>query len=753
MSAAGLAIAPAMTKPTAQRKSDRPLLAMADLSGGFSGAIVSLAFALSLGVLSFAPLGTHATTVGVAAGCTAVLWGQLAAWLAGGTLPHGSVPRVSTSLLLASFVAVLAHDPAFELTAAGGPGRLLAMTSLCVALSGLLQVAIGALRLCQVARYIPYPLVAGFMCGIAVLVLISQIGPLTGIDVHGNGGLNTLEDGTLIAALATTGAFFAAHGRVKRAPALLFGLVAGCVTYYAVRTIMPEVRLGPLIGPVSLGIPLPFALAPLLDVAGADAARVLPSLAATAALIAVFGTLDTLFAAVVVDQATNGRHNPHREVIAHGLANVASGMCGGLPVVYSAACALMTREAGGGGGRSLTVTLAIVAVTLIVGTPTIAHVPVVVLAGVLLVSAVGLVDRWVRSLIARLPSDAGSRDPARLLSLATVLVVAVATVALGLPTALLIGLVLCIVLLMVGMNKALVRSVVSARDRPSRRQWATAERALLEDARKRIKIVELEGPLYFGNAERLAVEVERAVGSADIVVLDFRYVTTIDATAALLAERLERRLSTSGIELLFAGVTPQGRHGRAIQACSAFVDPAQRRWFRDADRAVEWAEGRAVHRADCSPEVELPVEALPLVKSIEKNQQQFVARLLCRQELGRGHVVIHENDSADSVYLLARGAVEISMMGGDSVGTRITTIEAGSMFGEMAFVDGRVCSATAVVVEPAVIYMLSRRSLLEELFVTHPNLVSAVLIQLVNHEQQSLQRTTKLVREMDSARG
>jgi CRP-like cAMP-binding protein/ABC-type transporter Mla MlaB component len=274
----------------------------------------------------------------------------------------------------------------------------------------------------------------------------------------------------------------------------------------------------------------------------------------------------------------------------------------------------------------------------------------------------------------------------------------------------------------------------------------------MQVARARIKIVELEGPLFFGNAERLAAEVERSIEAADVVILDLRLVTSIDTTAALLIERLARRVSAGGSELVLAGVTPNGRHGRAFIAHSAFVDPVRRRWFHDADRAMEWAERRSLQRCEPTRVAELPVTALPLVKELMPEQQAIVAGLLQRIEARRARFIFHENDPGDAVYLIARGAVEIALMNPEGHRTRIATIEAGSLFGEMSLLDGGARSATAVATEPTVLYRLSRSTLLDELPVTHPLIARALLAALMSHVSQRLRETTRLVRQMDDAR-
>jgi sulfate permease, SulP family len=183
----------------------------AEVAGGLAGSIVSLALALSMGILAFAPLGSEHAAVGVAAGFAAAIYGQLVVALAGGTMHPGSVPRASTSLLLAAFVAVVAEDPAFAPSDTSGPDRVVALAGLCVVLSGIVQLALGWLRLSQFARYVPYPFVAGFMCGIAVLVLESQLPAMTGVKpaaLFTPEGWSAFEVATLVVGLVTGLAFF-----------------------------------------------------------------------------------------------------------------------------------------------------------------------------------------------------------------------------------------------------------------------------------------------------------------------------------------------------------------------------------------------------------------------------------------------------------------------------------------------------------------------------------------------------------------
>ena len=614
------------------------------------------------------------------------------------------------------------------------------------------------LRFGQFARHVPYPFVAGFMCGIAVLVLISQFGPLTGLTaVTMSGGiasiLENLQPATLFVGLTTGAVILATMNKVKKVPGVLLGLVAGSVAYYAIQLAAPEVRLGPLVGPVPSTLPTPDALLPLIEVSTEDLLRVLPAVAATAALIAIFGSLDTLFAAVAVDHATDGRHDTKRELIAHGLANLVSGSCGGAPVVFSVARSLASWDAGGRTKRTLPIAVALLTGMLLAGGALIAGVPIVVVAGIIVATSVGLVDRWVRGLVVRLPRDVELRDPSRLLSLATVVIVATVTVTWGFLPALIVGLVLSVLILMIGMNRSLVRAVVDGTMRPSRRVWGGEDAVHVRDALERVRVVELEGPLFFGSAERLADEVEPMAGEIEVVVLDFRYVTSIDATSALLIERLTRRLARHGTRLVLAGVTSQGQHGQAFVAHSAFVDATERMWFRDADKALEWAERQALDRAGRGDDAELALARIPLFDRLSPEALAIVATYLVRHEVPHGQVLFREGDPGDSLYLIAKGAIEISVMNDATRRSRIVTMAAGSLFGEVALLDGGPRSATAVAAERSVLYELTRSALLEDLPKQHSPIAIALLASLASQLSLRLRETTGMLRRMDKARG
>jgi len=274
---------------------------------------------------------------------------------------------------------------------------------------------------------------------------------------------------------------------------------------------------------------------------------------------------------------------------------------------------------------------------------------------------------------------------------------------------------------------------------------------MLADARRKIALVELEGALFFGSAERLGADVEPLAPAASHVVLDLHRVTAIDATGALALEQLARRLAATGATLLLAGVTEEGRHGRALAAAGTFAAPEMRRWFVDADQAIGWAEDRLLGVSRSAAPEEIPFERLALAAGLDEAELASLRRSLRRAELDADEVLFREGEPGDRLYVLARGAVSILVQGGGQQ-RRIVTFAPGSVFGEAAMLDGAPRSATATVVEDAVVYSLSRREL-DALTRSDPGLASKLLVNLGRHLSARLRQTTDTLRELADSRG
>ncbi|MCU0773790.1 MAG: SulP family inorganic anion transporter, partial [Ideonella sp.] len=552
-----------------------------NLSGGMMDALTALAIVLTLGLLAFSSLGASAASVGIPAAMAGVVVGGLVfAALAGGAVPTAG-PTSATTLIMASLVATLVADPELRVREPGGLAALLALCGAMVVLAGVFQILFAAAGAHRLARRVPQPVLAGFMNGVALLILLAQVPPLLGLPPVSKWSVldETVPVQPLAAVLGglTALVFWASARWRPRWPAPLLGLAVGALAYWAMEALSVGVSLGPVVGTLRESYPWPDTLLPFVDEAARELlARHAPAIVTTALAVAVIGALESLLTAVAIDQLAHTRHDSRRELMALGAANIGSGLVGGLPMVLTRARAVVLLDRGLRGRAPAVWSAAMFLALQAFGTGLIALLPKAVLAGIMLVIAAALVDRWTRQLFGRW--RAGDRSPELRVSLGVVLAVCAITWLAGFPAAIVAGTLLSLALFVRGMSRSLVRSRRTAVDQPSRRVYAPAQEERLATLRRRILILELEGALFFGSVERLAAEADALPADVRILVLDLRRLTMIDESGAVLLEQLTRRLPQRGTRLMLAGVNGGSGHAASLARFAAFPAGAQVDW-------------------------------------------------------------------------------------------------------------------------------------------------------------------------------
>jgi sulfate permease, SulP family len=711
-----------------------------DLAGGVASAIAGLAFALTFGLVAFAPLGSEQAEIGIRAGLIAAIVGNLVASLATGTALPTSGPRASLTLAQGAFVAVLVADPAV------GIREIVALSALCIACAGVLQIVFGALRVGTLIKFVPYPVIAGFMCGVAVLIVLAQLPHILGVAPRSDRDwIAAVQPWTIVVSFATAGIVLAVGQRWRYVPAALAALLGGTAIYFVIAGIFIDAALGQRVGPLPGGVPLPTMFGEVVAVIGTTAAlKHLPVLLATAAVIALVGALDSLLGAAAVDALSGGRHRADRELIAQGIGNIASALCGGVAIALSPAPAIAGWRAGGRTPTMAYASSALLLFLMLWGTRVLAHLPIAVLAGIMLVVAWNLVDTWTRSLARRLVASGADR---RAWSSAVVVVlVASVMVAIDFIMAVIGGVFVSMALFIASMNRSLVRAVHDGTTRPSRRIYGPEDERRLATRRRRIRIIELEGAIFFGTAEGLNATVDAlAKEDAAYLILDLKRITEIDATGALLLEQLVKRERSPSVTVLLAGVTAKGRHGAALLTYGTFGGKERRNWFRDADRAIEWAECQLLGDTETATHREIPLEQITLASGLDARELELLRRGLERRELDAEEILFHEGEPGSALYVLTRGAVSIVIRRSHGRDSRLITFAPGSLFGEGALLDGDVRSATAIAAEDAVVYSLSR-SAFDALAQSSPATASKVLRNLGRHLSHRLRQTTDALR-------
>lgn len=684
-----------------------------------SGAVVALetvAIVLTLGLLAFAPLGASAP-LGIAAAFAAVIAGGLVYALLGSAASPSAGPTSATALILAGLVAQLVQDARFDLHSPQGLAMLLAVVASSVVLMGLFQILMGLAGLGRLARFVPQPVLAGFMNGVALLILFSQIPILLGLTpltrLTDLASLSQAQPLALLVGLATAGTVWLVSWKWSRASSSLLGLALGCILFAVLLAVVPGVHLGDVVGPLPQGLVRPDGLLPLAD-SGAwtlllDHGK---SVFLTAIVLAVIGSLESLLVALASDQYAHSRHDPGRELLSLGAANMVSGLFGGLPLVLSnARCVLLLKKGAVGRGPALASVIAF-AVIYAAGGPLLAMLPKVVLAGIMVTIAVALSDRWTRQLLGQWLS--GERSPDLRHSLAVVALVGLVTVLFGFVAAVGMGSLLAMLIFIGAMNRSLIRERFSALERPSRRIYGPAQARLLQAERQRVVLIELEGALFFGSAERLTTEATALAPDCRCLVLDLSQVSMIDASGAMLLQQLSNQLERRGVSLLLAGVSADNERGKRLRTYGCFraslPGGGRADWWPDADRAIEAAEQMLLAQAGVDDvQIAVPLAETSLMRRLDAQQLERVKARMEVRHLRAGEILFRQGDPGDRLYVLTQGS--ISIIGGKGpVRQRFVSFSPGIMIGEMSMLDGVGRSADAIADTDAVVWSLTREA-------------------------------------------
>ena len=553
--------------------------------GGVTSAIAPIALTLTPGLIAFQPLGPHYLGYAATAGLLATIVGNLITSVLGDRPASISGPRATSCLVIAAFLTTLLRsDPGLSATV------LVGMVALCVVASGLLQIGFAIARIGTVVRYVPYPVIAGYSAGVGLLIALTQLPALLGVqnlESVATGGTSSLRWLALALGLSCA----ALIGLIKQVrpswPASLLVLVAGVLADLLLERFVGRAALGPTIGNLSVMVDWETLHTRIEEgFVAALTGKHLATIAMFAMALAIIASLDSLLSALTVENATLARSSPNRELLAQGLGNAASGLFGGTPIALSHVRVLSAWRLGGDSRLTGVFHSAAMLLVALAGAGFVARLPMSVLAGVMLSIAWDLADPWLRTSVREvLREPAGLRETAWDLGVATLVMLTTAFV--DFLVAIGVGMVCSLILFVRAANRSVVRYVGPAT--PSRSLRPIDQMLFLHAQRDRVAVFGLQGPLFFGTTESVAGRVRKLGRQVQFVLLDLQRVTSIDVTAIFVLNRMAAELKRNKRTLLIANSDekrlPELAHAITL---SKIWEAAQH--FGDRDEALEWVE-------------------------------------------------------------------------------------------------------------------------------------------------------------------
>ena len=565
--------------------------------GGITAGVVALPLALAFGVQS--GLGPSAGLYGaIVLGFLAAIFGGTPTQISGPTAPMTAVSMV----IIAGIIAT--HE--------GDVQKALPYILVVFLLAGLMQILLGISGVGRNIRYIPYPVVSGFMTAIGVIILITQLLPLVGYysqsdqelidrfkpkaeavlldkilaDEAGEGILvledfretvaraeRITEEEILVEARSlakaqssgVVGALVTLPRAVKRTNLLelLLALTTIAIIYLFKRitTAIPSTLVALLAvsgtayflhldyRPIE-AIPSGIPL-PVLSIFSAFSFEQLSPYVFTAFTLAFLGAIDSLLTSVVADNMTKTKHNPNHELIGQGIGNSFAALFGGIPGAGATIRTVVNIKAGATTGLSGMVAAIVLLLTLLVLGPVASQIPAAVLAGILITVGFGVMDYKGLKAIPKMQRS----------EVAVMFVVLLLSVFWNLVYAVGVGLVMAAIIFMKKMGDltASHSKVVKLDNADELRMAWNDEGTLPQALKEEVFVKRLEGPLFFGYTSDFQALSREIPDSARHVIIRMEKVLYVDQSGLYAMEEVLLDLHKRGIQPVFENLPPQPR--------------------------------------------------------------------------------------------------------------------------------------------------------------------------------------------------
>ncbi len=630
---------------------------------------------------------------------------------------------------------------------------LFAVVFLIIALSAVLTGAflllLGLMRAGGLVRYVPYPIVGGFMAGLGWLIVNAGFSTLVGLRLNAQ-SLPALFEGAVFArwlpAVAFALCILGLRARFKSTM-----IMPGCIIAFFL-LFNAWVYLGPgdanslaeagwflpeVSGTISWRLPDFAAVAQL------DASMLAASVGGILTLIIVL-TLNLFFRVSAQELIVNRELDLNRECMVNGVANIAASVSGGGIVAYHAPISSSLVTTMGAYGRLVGLILALMfALTLFFGSALFALVPRFIPAGLLIFFGLQFMKEWLLDTWSSLPRQ----------EYVVIIVIALVTALFGLLTAIAIGIMVAIIFFVWEYSRMeVIKQEFSGGFHSSNLDRPYAQYQFLQREGDKILVMRLQGYIFFGTAYRFYEHVkgrlsEDAGKALGFLILDFKAVRGFDFSTTNDFKKLKRLTEKQDIELLISNAAP---HLQPALEDSGIVEggPERPALFEDLDHALEWCENALLAEANLLDSARITVERqLAQHTMIESRDVSALYSYLERIETRAGDTVFEQGDESDALYFIESGRVDVLLRLPDAGELRLRSMTAGTVIGEVGFYLKKARSASVVATEAGVLQRLSHEAL-RRMGETEPRAASAIHILIASVLSDRLSASNRVIQDL-----
>ena len=697
-----------------------------DAWGGLAAMLVALPSAIAFGVAIYSPLGTAMVAQGAFAGMLGATVLSLLAPIFGSRSRLITAPSAPAAAILAAL--------ATSVTAEGVPPATIVIEMALIGLiAGGLQVGFGAAHFGRLIKFIPYPVVSGYLSGVGLIIIGGQLPKFVGAPTA-----NLLEAmrhpsawhwQSLLVGSVVIVAMVVTPRLTRVLPAAIVALLAGTATYFAIGAFDPSLLtvmhnalvIGPLGGAET-------SLADTLEehwhALGRLGLREIGQVGMPALILAALLSIDTLKTGLVMDAMTGDHRDPDRELLGQGIGNIAASLTGGVPGSGTMGASLVNLSSGARTWRSGLMAGVFSLLAFLLLAPLIAWVPIAALAGILIVVGFRMIDRH---------SFAFFYSRATRLDFLVIISVVLVAVFVNLIAASAVGVALAILLFIREQTRSsIIRHRIEGGEIIAKRTQAIQELQGVQKEAPDIIVFELQGSLFFGTANQLQMALEPETTRRKYVILSMRRVQSLDVTATHVLEQIKDRLEQNHGFLVFCDIPkdlPSGLKMKRFLKETGVVRPTNSAFtFRQLDEALEWIESQETVPADAVQPESAVVElsAMSFLAGCSDEAVTALAGVVELRMVKAGKRVFKAGADGDALYFIRRGMVKLTVPIRKKESYHLATCGAGDLIGDMGFVEAGTQAMDASALSDCDVFVLTRENF-EALAVDHSDLSVALI--------------------------
>ncbi|NNK84615.1 MAG: SLC26A/SulP transporter family protein, partial [Desulfobacterales bacterium] len=694
----------------------------------------------------------------VMAGLFSAIFAGFFASLFGGSPIQITGPKAPLTLIYGSLISSIVSIQAIPTYTESTVYIIIGLASFCLLIAGVSQIVFGALGVGNLIKYVPQPVIAGFMTGIAFLLITKQINIIFGLDT-GQSLWKVLKQPNLINPLTTVIGvttiiiIFISKRYIKKIPSSLVAIAGGTGLFYIITATIGHSVDAAIIGKIEAQWPDPLTFFHLLqELARIDFIVVLPKIFMTGLLLGLFASMESLMSSVVEDNLTGTRHDSKKELIGQGIGNIVSAAIGAIPAAGSIPRSIANYHAGGRTRVSGMACGIIIFLIIILFGRFVGRIPLSVIAGIIFVVGLTLIDKGTIKISRNIIISRNyKKEPIKNLSIT--MVVALITISIDLVTAIIIGILIASVFFIFSISQSIIKRMYHGDNYHSRKRRPLENMRWLENWGREIVVLELQGPLFFGSAENLAMKVEKLMKESTYFIFNFKRVSEIDSTGANILIHLQRRLKENGNYLLFSQLSKNRSLINYLEAMDLTKDLIDQNTYPDTDMALEWTEDHLLdqHEQRKNKPGSTDLSEMIIFKNFSEKELALIQQNMVNLSFNKDETVFKEGDQTRDIYFLIKGKMTVNIYLPESDSQkRLFTYAPGTVIGEMSFLDGAPRSASVWASERSEVMCLPIKNF-QRLSQKEPELTTKFIKSLALEISGRLRRTSNQVRLLEDS--